>query len=333
MRARQLLFVTVVLGAVLAVGSGTVAGTTDLDCTEFGSTVVGDIDGEWVRDEQPLHEGSQFDLAYCNDDTKNTNDWLDSGDGFVISDSTDDGVYTVILTGDGSEPISFADHVSFAGDDPDGMTAAVVTSGSDEDELERIDDPRAEEYRETRGTLANTTRELDETTTALENGETNLTAAQGDLDALNETYWNMTEQESTLTASLLQDAEAGNASGAIGALTAVQADANTQRDATEATLERYRAVVDAERAEATSTVRLAALGTIAAGLVVGGAVGAAVPLVAARRVEEAMKLSRNVTYDRKTALVPILVGVALMIAGCAILITTGNGVELLEVLR
>jgi hypothetical protein len=54
---------------------------------------------------------------------------------------------------------------------------------------------------------------------------------------------------------------------------------------------------------------------VALGLVAG----AAVPLVAARRVKEKMKLSRDVSYDRKTALLPILIGTVAVVAGAAIL--------------
>jgi len=78
--------------------------------------------------------------------------------------------------------------------------------------------------------------------------------------------------------------------------------------------------VTAEGEGAHSTVSLSVFGSLGAGVVVGLLAGAAVPLVAARRVKEKMKLSRDVNYDRKVALLPILAGIALAVAGAAVLV-------------
>ncbi|WP_408960445.1 hypothetical protein [Natrinema sp. 74] len=333
MRGRRLLLFAVVLGAALAAGSGTATGASDVDCPEDGSTVVGDIGGEWVDGTETLVEDSRFDLAYCNGGDASTTDWLAEGDGFTISESaSEDGIYTVTLTGDGSGRIAFAKHVTLNAGEADGLTVEVAMAGTGGSTLEGIDDPRAVAYLDARAALANATAELDETTTAIENGEADITAAEDDLNELNDAYGTMTAREEALTDYLLNRTENGNASGVLGALAAVRTNASEQRNATAATLERYREVVEAERTAAQSTVRLTTVGSLAAGLVAGGSAGVAVPLVAARRVEEAMKLSRNVSYDRKTALVPILVGIVLAIAGVALL-TAVVDPSLLEVVR
>jgi len=333
MRGRRFLLFAVVLGAVLAAGAGTAAGASDVDCPGDGSTVIGEVGDEWVDGTETLSEGSRFDLAYCNGDETHTSNWLAEGEGFTIEDPAgEDGVYTIKLTGDGSGQITFADHVTLNADEAEGLTVTVATAGTDGNALDRIDDPRADAYRSARKALANETADLDETTTAIENGEADISAAEDDLDDLNDAYGTMTAREEALTDYLLNQTETGRTSGTVSMLTALRTNASEQRNATAATLDRYRKVVETERTTAQSTVRLTTLGSLGAGLVVGGIVGVAVPLVAARRVEEAMKLSRNVSYDRKTALVPILAGIVLAIAG-VVLLTLVVEPSLLEVIR
>ncbi|MFC4540387.1 hypothetical protein ACFO5R_00355 [Halosolutus amylolyticus] len=331
---RRFLLFTVALVAILALGLGTATAAADVNCDSTGSTVVGSIDGEWTGGEEALYEGSTFELAYCTDGTTYTGDWLAAGAGFERDSPTadDDGTYTVTLTGNGTDSIAFADSVTLNEDQTDGLSVTVATAGSDTDALERVDDERVAEYLAARAALSNATAELGETTTAIEKGEAGLNAAESDLERLNDTYENMTEREAELTEYLLRRTESGNASGSYGALTAVGTDADGQRAETETAVDRYTDVAEAERSEAASSVRLAALGSLAGGLVVGGLVGVAVPLAAARRVEEAMKLSRNVSYDRKTALVPILVGIVLAIGGATLLVVV-VGPDLLEVIR
>ncbi|ELY65897.1 hypothetical protein [Natrinema versiforme] len=332
-----MLLFAIVVCAILAVGSGPASATAaDIDCPGTDSTVVGDIDGEWVDGEEQLYEGSTFDIAYCNDGSTYEGDWLtdDGADGFEIRDepsSTTEGVYTVAITGEAGTTVAFDDYVTL-NDVESGLTVTVAGEPTGEAALAELEDEHAAEYLEARRSLENATTALNETTAALEEGDADIAAAEEDLDELNTTYGNMNDRADALNSYLLAEAEAGNESGAIGALAAVQADASQQREETDDAVERYQTAVETERSAAQSTVRMTTLGSLAAGLVVGVAAGAAVPLVAARRVEETMKLSRNVSYDRKTALVPILVGLALAVAGGALLVTLG-GVELLEVIR
>jgi len=79
-------------------------------------------------------------------------------------------------------------------------------------------------------------------------------------------------------------------------------------------------------------VRLSVFGSLGAGVALGLVAGAAVPLVAARRVKEKMKLSRDVSYDRKTALLPIILGVVAAVAGAALLVLLVGTDPLLRVI-
>ncbi len=335
---RRLALFAVVLCAALAVGSGSV-GATELDCRTDGPTVVGDVGGEWTGEDERLYEGSTFDLAYCNGDRAYRSEWLDTdavddGDGFTVervSDGYGDAVvYTVAITGDGQAEIDFAEYVNLDADEADGLTVEVATADADAAPLERIDDDRVDEYRSARTSLANATAALENVTTEIENGDADPDSVEAELQRLDTTYGNMTDRENALTEYLLQRTD--DSSGSMAALAAVRTDASAQRTAADAAVEQYREAVAAERSEAKSTVRTATFGSLAAGLAVGVAVGVAVPLVAARRVEEAIKLSRNVSYDRKTALIPMLVGFVLAIAGAAVLAVV-IGPELLEVIR
>lgn len=335
---RRLALFAVVLCAALAVGSGSV-GATELDCRTDGPTVVGDVGGEWTSEDQRLYAGSTFDLAYCNGDAAYRSEWLDADeigeeDGFTVervSDEYGDAVvYTVAITGDERTEIDFAEYVNLDADEADGLTVGIAATDADAAPLERIDDRHVDEYRSARTSLADATAALENATAAIEDGDADPDSAEAELERLDSTYGNMTDRENELTESLLQRTD--SSSGSMAALVAVRTNASAQRTAADAAVERYREAVAAERSEAKSTVRTATFGSLAAGLAVGVAAGAAVPLVAARRVEEAIKLSRNVSYDRKTALIPMFVGLALAITGAAVL-AVAVGPELLEVIR
>lgn len=336
---RRLAVFAIVLCAALAVGSGTV-GATELECDEDGPTVVGNVGEDWTADDVTLYEGSAFDLAYCSNDRAYTSDWLDenSDDGFTAERTSGEGsdavVYTVSLTGDGPDEIDFADHVTIDSDEADGLTAEVVAT-DDTDALERFNDTDGgvegiNRYRNSRASLAEAMDALENETAAIESGNADPAGATDELERLDSAYGNMTDRENALIGELLT--ETGESSGAMAAIASVRTNASAQRNAADAAIDHYRETVATERSEARSTVRLATFGSLAAGLAVGAAAGVVVPLVAARRVEEEMKLSRTASYDRKTALFPILVGIVLAIVGAAVLMVV-IGPELLEVIR
>lgn len=87
----------------------------------------------------------------------------------------------------------------------------------------------------------------------------------------------------------------------------------------EDSLARYESAVDAKRAGARSTVLTYFAGAFLAGVLGGVLAGAAVPLVEAKNVRDQMKLSRNVSYNRRAGLVPAVAGVVLLLGGIGLL--------------
>lgn len=196
-----------------------------------------------------------------------------------------------------------------------------------------IDPAAIEEYRNATEAFANATAELNATTDAVANGSATLDEANETLANLSEQYETMRAEETRLLTRLTADAKEGNATGTFDAIETLADDRRDRRASLEAATESYVTTVEAERAEPRSTVQLALAGSLVGGLLVGAVGGAAVPLLAARRVEEKLKLSRNVTYDRKAALLPILVGLLLVAAGIGVLVGTGLLGDLVEVIR
>jgi len=90
-----------------------------------------------------------------------------------------------------------------------------------------------------------------------------------------------------------------------------------------ALVERYNSTVVEREAKASSTVRQYFGGAGAVSLVVGLVLGAFVPIREARNVTEQMRLSSNVSYNRRAGLVPLAVGVGLTLAGLATLWVLG----------
>lgn len=93
----------------------------------------------------------------------------------------------------------------------------------------------------------------------------------------------------------------------------------------------YDDALNDNRATTESTVTVRFAGGLLGGLLIGAALGAIIPFREARNVEEQLKLSRNVTYNRRTALIPIVVGIVLLMAGIGLLYFIG-GIDLLGVI-
>lgn len=91
------------------------------------------------------------------------------------------------------------------------------------------------------------------------------------------------------------------------------------------TISQYQDAVATSRASAESTVTLYFGGTLAGGLVLGAIVGAIIPFREAKNVEEQLKLSRNVSYNRRAGLVPVVGGLLLCIVGVGALVLVGAG--------
>ncbi len=191
-----------------------------------------------------------------------------------------------------------------------------------------------DEYRAATGAFETELDELNTTIDRIEGGnDGDLGEAEAMLERLDDRHENMTTQETELRQYLLTATSEGNATGTFDAIATIN-DRQEDRTAALATsTDAYVTAVEDRRSDPRSTVRMTLFGSLLGGLAVGIVAGAAVPIVAAKRVSEKMKLSRDVSYDRKVVLIPVLVGIALALAGIAVLIVLGGGAELLEVVR
>lgn len=341
--ARVLAFVAVLTIGLAAVG-GTVAADADDRCAEWDGdepAVVGaleDGDGPYgPGDELSLHAGSTLEVAYCDADGARSGRWLDESgtDGFAV-ESAADGSYELEITGEAST-IEFAEHVD-AESAPDGLVVTVPSAARDGAlEAVDLDDESAERYRTAAANFERELEALEATSERIENGDrADLDGAAETLATLERRYETVTERETAVIDALVAEANASGAVGAVGAIEAVDADRRDRAATLEETTDAYRAALETERAEPRSTVRLSLFGPLLGGLLVGGVAGAAIPLVAARRIEEKLKLSRNVSYDLRVALVPMLVGLVLAGAGLAVLAGLVDGAtvrDLLAVVR
>jgi len=296
--------------AVVAVGGAAATSPADYCDAEVGeneSVVFGGVGDTASSGEPTLYAGSTLTVGYCENGEPADSGWLENGSGFEIDDPADH-LYTVSITGE-VDSIDFTDHMA------DGQSSVdeglVVT-------VEPTDQTPSSFYDAVSDT-ENATAKLTNTTSALEAGNGNLTEANETVYSLKGDYDDMTETRVNLFKNLKSAGEGGNETGAVGKAAAVDAEYQRVTDNVTNATNAYTSAVGAQVADPKSTVRLSVLGSLGAGVALGVVAGAAVPLVAARRVKEKMKLSRDVSYDRKTALLPILIGVAAAVAGAVIL--------------
>ncbi|MCL9815161.1 hypothetical protein [Natranaeroarchaeum aerophilus] len=189
------------------------------------------------------------------------------------------------------------------------------------------------EYATARAEFYDEVDELNETTDRIDDGGGDLDEAGTTLERLEDRHENMTTQETEIIEYLTETTHGGNGTGTFGAVATINDERTDRSEMLSESTDAYVAAVEGSGDEPRSTVRLTLFGSLLGGLVVGLVAGAAVPIVAAKRVSEKMKLSRNVNYDRKVALLPILLGVAVAIAGAVVLVVLVGGAELLEVVR
>ena len=341
----------VAIVTILLVGSGVVVvggvGATDFDdrCSdEDGATIVGTLGDERYESDDVVHEGTTLELAYCDGTDRWDGEWLDATNatGFDVSEF-DDGIYEIEVTGETAEVriAEFLDIPEYE-DEPDGLvvsvhTTDVTTTLESADRVVGADD----EFEDLVGDYDNATErfdtsveELNATIERIEDDEDgSLEDATGTLGTLDDRHDTMTTQERELLEYLRTETETGNVTGTFGAFEMVGDERSERANSLEGVTETYQTVLEDERDGPQSTVRLTLVGSILGGLVVGLVAGAAVPLAAARRVEEKMKLSRNVTYDRKAALLPILVGFVGVVVGVVALVVIVGWSDLLGVIR
>lgn len=310
-RGRRLvtaLFCVALLGVVAAGGAS--ATGPDGYCDTVGeneSVVFGGVGDNATAGETTLYAGSTLTVGYCEDGEPADSDWLENGTGFNVEPS-DDHTNTVSITGEANS-IDFTDHIADGQSSVDqGLVVTVVRNP-----------PATQAFFNDVRETENETTKLTATTSAIEAGNGNFSGANETVYSLKEDYETMTETRAALLSRLKTTAESGNEGGAVA--TAAVVDSEYQRvteNVTEAT-NAYASAVDTRANGPQSTVQLSVFGSLGAGVALGVVAGAAVPLIAARRVKEKMKLSRDVSYDRKTALLPILLGAIAAIAGGAIL--------------
>lgn len=181
--------------------------------------------------------------------------------------------------------------------------------------------------------LDNATADLNETITAFEEGEGTLAAANQTLTTVAARHDELGQQESAVIGHLIDGTDSGEIAGGFDAMQAVEDDSRHRTESVAATADSYRTVLESQRGGPQLTVQLSLFGSLGGGLVVGLLVGAAVPIIAARRIEDKMKLSRDVSYDNKVAIVPVLIGIVLAIAGAVVLYQLVGLSDLLVVIR
>jgi hypothetical protein len=81
----------------------------------------------------------------------------------------------------------------------------------------------------------------------------------------------------------------------------------------------YESALKEKRDDARSTVYTYFGGGLLIGLFGGLLLGGAVPLIEARNVRDQMKLSRDVSYNRRAGIIPAVVGIVLLIGGIGLL--------------
>jgi len=205
------------------------------------------------------------------------------------------------------------------------QAATVVGSGSYEG-LET-------QYCEAADDLDEAESDLNGTITAIEQGDGDLESANETLTTLESQHDTLKERESAVVSQLVEETNTGEVAGGFGTMQAISADSEHRTESVATTADSYQTTLETHRGGPQLTVRLSLFGSLAGGVVVGLLAGAAVPIVAARRIEDKMKLSRDVSYDKKVVVVPAIIGVVLAVAGAVILYQIVGINDLIVVVR
>ncbi|NGM68968.1 hypothetical protein G6M89_08070 [Natronolimnobius sp. AArcel1] len=337
------------LVAVAVAATGSVAAVED-HCEDVDEpAVVGVVADETYKPDEnlELHVNSTVEVVFCDADDEPEDEWLNESEleGLEVTErpTESDEHYEFVVVGITDE-IVFEDAVTVPEyeETPEAITVTVATSEYATDEaFAGVDwiagtgseyELHEENYLGASEDLTASIEELNETT-ASDDG-LDLEAGAKTLEKLEDRHEAMTTNETKIVDYLNAEAAAGNTTGTFSAIDVIETEQADRTAALEDATSEYRDAVANERTEPQSTVQFSLFGSLIGGLLVGAVAGAAIPLVAARRVEEKMKLSRNVNYDRKTALLPMLVGTALVIAGLVVLtVLLGDGLDLFRVIR
>ncbi|CCQ37088.1 uncharacterized protein Nmlp_2940A [Natronomonas moolapensis 8.8.11] len=102
-------------------------------------------------------------------------------------------------------------------------------------------------------------------------------------------------------------------------LSVIEEERRETESTAENSLNQYENAVSVQRRGTQSTVITYFAGALLAGLFGGAALGSVVPLIEARNVRNKMKLSRNVSYNRRAGIVPVIVGAIVLVSGFAVI--------------
>lgn len=205
--------------------------------------------------------------------------------------------------------------------DGDARTAAVTQPAADcsspTSDLSNSYVSACKQFRAANDSVRNASASLNETTTEIANADTytNEThrAATDDLETIRTGREQLERAYENLTHAVLTG-EMAPAQQFVVLRSFERRYTETEAIAA-SSVERYNSTVDTKRQSASSTVVQYSGAAGAVSLVVGALLGAFVPMREARNVTEQMRLSSNVSYNRRAGLVPLAVGVALILAG------------------
>lgn len=142
-------------------------------------------------------------------------------------------------------------------------------------------------------------------------------SASDELEAIEDALDALSEAESDaameLTAADLRPAEQ------FLIIDAVAAERETAKQSADEATESYKNAVVEQRSEPQSTVRLYFSAALVVGLLIGLVLGAIVPAWEARNVRDQMRLSRDVTYNKRAGYLPIAAGILLVVCGVGVL--------------
>lgn len=332
--------VTVVLlvaGSTLAIGP-VVADETA--CQSNG--VVGVTQNGVLDDSVALYSGTEIQLGTCRNGSVQGFDAsrLESHDGYevVANDGTD--TPTIRITG-ATYPVDFSSLLDSTTSQGLTVTEPAATSHSQvldrtmvfsSPEKANAFEQSEREYTQSVSTFENASEDLGDIANEVDSS-TRLTAET--TDSASETLVQLSTAHETMAENadaLRDDAFLGQSNGAavyVGAAITNNLTATTETGKT--AIENYRQAVATHRAGARSTILTYLGGSLLGGILVGGILGAAVPLKQARNVEEQLRLSRNVEYSPRVALIPMLIGVVFVIGGLIVLWYMG-GLSLVGIL-
>lgn len=326
------------VGLLAILATGGVAGASPVDsCDGNTTTIVGGVGDTVFSDTVALYPGSTLTVGYCPSGVPTNSSWLEPGDGFELNKQPEGPfTYTVTIT-NGAENITFSEHLTPGNQSSvdEELKITVVNSATSADGVEELRqnetiNPQYVAFLTAEKDIDNATDVLDEIRSG-EVSKENISRANESLSNLNASRGDLTQARSELLAGIQSARASGDEINVVAAAKLV----NNRYDAadTRATMaaEEYTKAVESGTADSRSTVRLSAFGSLGVGVVLGAIGGATVPLIAARRAKEKMRLSRDVGVDLKTAILPALLGLLIGLIGVVILLLRIGIVDLLRV--